>query len=321
MSNLSYIYNKLTSFYKNNSIESIIKNNCQVQFINKKENIDLTVIFTSNNRPEQTYFTIKSYNSIAVLNNINIQIIIVEDTEGSNKININELNFDYSNIEITYIYINKKTWVNPCLNYNIGFKYIKSDYVIITNAEVCVFGDIYNKIKNTLTEENYLVFDVFEMGSSHCTTNLNTDVWENCDDFKYETVINFIKTKSIFWLQSINNNRQFHFLTCIHNKSLQKIDGFDNDFMFNVDCDDINFLDKIKLFLKLKVINFYHNEHNVLGFHQFHSKHNSDYYNNNNVRIYNQLLYQLKHNYILKTNKYINLIDYKDYEELDKAIN
>ena len=71
--NLEIIYNKLKVFYENNSIESIITNNCTINKINEKKDISLTVVFTSNNRPLQTYFTLKSWNHIAELNKIKIK--------------------------------------------------------------------------------------------------------------------------------------------------------------------------------------------------------------------------------------------------------
>ena len=52
----------------------------------------------------------------------------------------------YPNLYIVHIIINKKNWINPCINYNIGFNYAECDNVVISNAEVCVFGNIYEKI-------------------------------------------------------------------------------------------------------------------------------------------------------------------------------
>jgi hypothetical protein len=59
MKDLEFIYNKLKKFYKDNSVETIIKNNCTISNINEKKDIELTVVFTTNNRSKQTYFTLK----------------------------------------------------------------------------------------------------------------------------------------------------------------------------------------------------------------------------------------------------------------------
>ena len=207
-------YDKLMSFYNNNSSESIIEKT-EIFKINIKENISLTVVVTSNDRLEQTYFTLKSWNYIAKKNNINIQVIIVDDTivddTFDKKLNIQELKSN-ENLEVIYIHIKNKNWVNPCLNYNIGFEFIKSNYVVIANSEVCVFGNIYDLIKNNLNENNYLVFDVFEFGERRVNgvmPNNNKELWTNCLDFEYKTISSFMHNKSIKWLQSESHNHKF----------------------------------------------------------------------------------------------------------------
>lgn len=313
---LEIIYNKLREFYNNNSIKTIIENKCTINNINKKKNIELSVVFTTNNRSKQTYFTLKSWEHIGKLNNINIQVVIVEDSL-NDKLDISKLKYD--NLEITYIYVKNKTWINPCLNYNIGFEFIEADKVVITNAEVCVFGNIYEEIKNNLNDSNYLVFDVFEMGKGHCEINLNKDIWEKCSDFNYKTINNYKKNKDIFWLQSENNNRNFHFLTCISNNNLKKIKGFDLDLSLNIDYDDNLFLEKIKLFLKLKIVNIFYNN-NLVGLHQWHTKHSHNYYINNDVRKFNKLLYDLKIKYIKIKNKNLQLKDFDTIQDLFNEI-
>lgn len=313
---LEIIYNKLQEFYKNNSIDCILKNNCSIDKINEKKNVELTVVFTSHDRPQQTYFTLKSWEHIAKLNNINIQVVIVEDSL-NDKLDISE--FKYDNLEITYIYIKNKTWINPSLNYNIGFEFIKADKVVITNAEVCVFGNIYEEIKNNLNDENYLVFDVFGIGGDHCKINMNKDVWEKCSDFNYKTINNYKNTKNIYWLQSKNRNKKLHFLTCISNNNLKKIKGFDLDLSLNVDFDDDVFREKIKLFLKLEIVNIFYNN-NIIGLHQWHTDHSHNYYNDYNVRKFNKLLYDLKIKYIKIKNKNLQLKDFDTIQDLFNEI-
>jgi hypothetical protein len=315
---LHIIYNKLKKFYSTNSIESIINTQCILTEINIKNDIQLSVVFTANNRVNQTYFSLRSWNNIALLNNINIQVIIIEDTKDLKlKIDIKKLN--YSNLYINYIYIKNKNWINPCLNYNIGFKYIISNNVVLTNAETCVFGNIYTLIKDKLTIDNYLIFDVLEIGKSHCTTNINKHIWNRCSDFKYDTLQTFIKKKRIRWLQSKARNRKYHFLTCINNNTLQKIGGFDLEFALNIAYDDNNLLSKIINLHNIIPVNVFHDEHKIIGLHQWHSRCYNNYVGTD-LEKYNKLLYNLKHKYILKNNKYINITDYNNYEILQNII-
>jgi hypothetical protein len=156
------------------------------------------------------------------------------------------------------------------------------------------------------------------MGKGHCEINLNKDIWEKCSDFNYETINNYKNTKDIFWLQSKNNNRNLHFLTCISNNNLKKIKGFDLDLSLNIDYDDNLFLEKIKLFLKLKIVNIFYN--NTVGLHQWHTKHSHNYYTNNDVRKFNKLLYDLKIKYIKIKNKNLQLKDFYTIQDLFNEI-
>jgi hypothetical protein len=312
MNVIKKIHNKVRSFYLENPYNRLIKE-CDVYHINEKD-IALTIVITANDRAEQTYFSLKSWDYIAKKNNVFFQVVIVEDTKYNDK-RINPLKLYYENLEITYIYIRNKKWVNPCLNYNIGFYFIKSEKIVITNAETCIFGDIYSVIKDKLHENNYLVFDVFNMGNKW-HTNMNKEIWDSCKDFEYDTIFNFIKNKNIQWLQSKNRNRQLHFLTCIHKKSLAKLKGFDDEFIFGVCWDDDIFLLQIKNYLKLNV----HNIHtSVVGLHQWHQSYViQDYMKEEGYIGNNDNLYDLKNKYLSKTGKYLYLKDFETFEDLLK---
>jgi hypothetical protein len=235
--------------------------------------------------------------------------ILVEDSK-NDILSIPILSSDiYQNLEITYIYLNNKTWINPCINYNIGFKFIKSDKVVITNPEVCMFGNIYPIIRDHLTDHNYLVFDVFEMGNGHCTTNSNDDILKNCDNkITYDTIEKYISDKKTFVLQGAKNNRNLHFLTCITHSNLKKIEGFDEDCAMGLDYDDALFVDYLK-FLKIKIVNFHHNIHKILGIHQWHTKERS-YYTNDELRNLNINVYNYKHKMMKENNIYAKLKDF-----------
>jgi hypothetical protein len=317
-SDLERIYTKIIHFYSNFSIQSLIENNCNVHYLNKKQ-CSMSVVFTCHNRDKQTYFTLQSWDFIAKQNNTNIQIIIVEDSESvDSRLDIERLRLDYTNLYIVYVLINRKEegWINACLNYNIGFEFIDTDRVVITNAEVCVFGDIYTRIKNTLTKNNYLVFDVLEMGKSHCSENRNEEVWKYCSSFGYDDMIDYVKNKHVYWLQSKTNNRCFHFLTALHKETLCRIKGFDNEFILNFDYDDNNFITKIKNFYKIDIVNIFAVPNKILGIHQWHTKHPTSYYTSNALRKYNKILYYAKAAFAKKHNKYLHIKEFPTFSNL-----
>src|SRR5260221_153679 len=61
--------------------------------------------------------------------------------------------------------IKNKKWINPCINYNLGFQEVKTDIVIIQNAEVCHCGDIIKYVFDHINQLIYLVFDVCSIPS------------------------------------------------------------------------------------------------------------------------------------------------------------
>jgi hypothetical protein len=308
-------YNKLKIFQKTNTIGSILEK-CQVTQINIKDNPSLTIVSAVNERSKQTYFSLKTWNYAAQICGTYFQYILVEDSK-NDKINCNLLN--YSNLTITHIYIPSKTWINPCINYNIGFEFIKAENVVITNPEICIFGNIYPIIINKLSDDNYLVFDVTEIGKPHCIDNYNQELWKKCDNLlSYQTIINFLKDKETFVLQGKGNNRRLHFLTAIKTSNLKKIGGFDEDFAFGVNMDDENLILKI-MHHQIKIESLYNDNVNVLGIHQWHSKNIHIYKDGlktqKQTRNINRSIHKIKVNYIKKTNKYLQFRNTNNYSE------
>lgn len=308
------IQSKLCSYFADNKINKIIES-CEVTEINKKDNTSLTIVCTANRRREQTYFTLQSWDYIAKLNNVNFQFIIVEDTEDEQyRIEKNKLLFE--NLYITYIFIKNKTWLNPCLNFNIGFSFIKSDKVVITNAEICVFGNIYEKIINNLKDDNYLVFDVCQTGTSmYSNINTNNELHEKCNDFQYSSLFFFLQKKNVNWLQGKHINKGYHYLTAISKKTLKSVEMFDYDFSLSTRLDDRIFVDKIKYYDKIQFVNIFFDEHKVLGFHQWHYR---NYVSNDpySTQIINKILYDFKKYHIMKHNKYVYLYKGDDISTL-----
>ena len=81
----------------------------------------ISIVMTSSNRSKQVYFTLKTIEKCSFKN---IHVIIVDDS------NIDPIKEDVINkfafhIDLIFIRNENKNWVNPVVNYNIGFKFIK----------------------------------------------------------------------------------------------------------------------------------------------------------------------------------------------------
>ena len=127
------------------------------------DNNTISIVMTTHNRPIQTLFTLKTFANSSYKN---IQVILVDDHLQNQFVDQDLQSFG---IYIDYIRIKNKFWINPCVNYNIGFKYIqkKSSKIIIQNAEVCHVGDVIKYVNDNLKDQIYFSFDVLNLNNMH----------------------------------------------------------------------------------------------------------------------------------------------------------
>jgi hypothetical protein len=114
-----------------------------------------------------------------------------------------------------------------------------------------------------------------------------------------------VKENKYNWLQGKPRNSCYHYLTAIHKSTLKKIGGFDLDFSFGTRLDDRIFINKIRLYNKIKIINFYNNIHKIVGYHQWHTR---NYVSKDTIstQLINIFLNKLKNKYI-SNGKYLYL--------------
>ncbi len=269
---------------------------------NNINNNTISIVMTSSNRSKQTYFTLKT---ISTSKYKNIQIIIVDDSD-IDPINIDVLKKENYNFYIDIIRINRKNknWHNPLVNYNIGFRYIKGNIIVIQNAEVCHIGDILSFINNNVINDNYYVFDV--KASLNFTTNetiYNSNI-SNTD----------IYNKHLFedFYQSQQNNKCYHFLTALSKYTFDKIQHFSYDCTMGSAYDDDDFLFKIKS-TKINVINIWHDKYQIGGIHLYHIHSRVSW--DTNVESNNELVYFKKQIYN-HTGEYVDVSENKnDFDE------
>jgi len=253
----------------------------------------ISIVMTSSNRSKQVYYTLKKIQA-ASFNHIHV--IIVDDSE------VDPIIKEYINgyafhIDLIYIKTENKNWINPVINYNIGFKFIKGSKVVIQNSEVCHVGDVLGWISKYISDNNYYSFDVRAVNSFES----NEEIY-NIDYLTTEIYTrNYLFNDNITtWYHGQENITNYHFLTAMTTNTFQMINNFSYDYTFGKDWDDNDFLLKIKS-KNINIVNLFHNLYNFGGIHLFH---NSSYINwkdvESNSDIYHIKLekYNLKKNYI-----------------------
>ena len=221
-------------------------------------NNTISIVMTASNRSKQTYFTLKTIERCSFKN---VQLIIVDDSD------IDPIEKDILGrypFHIDFISIRKenKNWINPVVNYNIGFKFIKGSKVVIQNAEVCYIGDILGFVSSNVIDYNYYIFDV-----------KGIDTLENNEIiYNTENLTTKIYNKNIFsmWYQGRDRICNYHFLTALTRNTFELVKNFSYDYTFGVDYDDNDFLLKIKS-KNIKIINIFHDEYNLGGIHLYHT--------------------------------------------------
>jgi hypothetical protein len=261
---------------------------------------------TSCNRSKQTYFTLQTIKNSSFKN---IHIVLVDDSDIDLILKEELDNYPFY---IDFIKINKKNknWINPVINYNIGFQYIKGCKVIIQNAEVCHIGDVLGYMGTQILDENYYICDVrasksFEKNNIiYNTENLTTEIYNNNELFGK-------------WYQGKERLFNYHFLSGMTRNTFNKIKNFSYDYTFGFSYDDNDFLLKI-ISNKINIINLFHNEYNFGGAHLWHNSYlKKRVESNKNIFYIKKNEYELTGNYFdilyikeinIKINKKLNLL-------------
>jgi UDP-N-acetylglucosamine 2-epimerase (non-hydrolysing) len=273
--------------------------------INNNYNISpntISIVMTSSNRSKQTYYTLDSFkNSI----HKNIHVIIVDDST-TDPVQVNTLVTYPFYIDFIRIKRDKKEWINPCVNYNIGFLFVKGEKIIIQNAEVFHVGDVLDYVNKNVVEGQYLAFDV------RCSKNFHTN---DLIYMKNKHSIDIYDDSQLFieeWYQSAKGlpygDRQLHFLTAIHANTFKKVKSFSFDYAFGVDYDDDDFLFRIKI-ANICTLSISNETSKCGGIHLYHSISHDSWAKNISS---NDSLHSIKKKYFESFKKYIELSDSKE---------
>ncbi len=255
-----------------------------------------SIVMTASNRSAQTYYTLKT---IAASANKDVQVIIVDDSTNDpclfEKLCDFPLYIDFININS-----NEKRWLNPCINYNIGFKYIKGSRIVIQNAEVCHAGDILNDLNNRISnnDNSYYVYDIITV------KNLESNEILHNTPLEYDKIAQL----PIYgeWYQSREKIRNLHFLVGLTLENFKKINcEFSYDYTFAFGWDDDDLLLKV-IAANINIVNIHWEENRLMGIHQFHEPSPISWGSKKEL---GENLYNQKHLYYESTGEYIDLTE------------
>ena len=261
------------------------------------------------NRKPQLLYTLKK---ISESEYKNFEVIIVDDCSNIDN-NIDNIQKDY-NFKIKLIKINKneKTWINPCVAYNIGIKNTDGEIIILQNPEVCHVGDCIKFVGDNLIKKDWLTLNCYGLGNF----NHNVELYNFNNNIEIYNYIKKIDEDTVGGNAAFRNNIQgwlnhyknhfvaYHYFSAIYRSDLKKYmnDGFhlnykdgicwdDNDFIKYLIYNKFNFKCTSFLINKPFVIHQYHDKDEQLKNENFKIKHNI------NKNIFNKRMDKINFNY------------------------
>ena len=228
-----------------------------------------------------------------------VEIIVVDDN--SNEQNRIEDLPELFNLDIKVIRIEEKdkTWMNPCVPFNIGFKQASNEIVILQNPECLHIGDVIDFTFNNIKENVYLNFACYSINGelTDKVSNYNFDNYDNINNL-LQPMVNRpvgIDGETAWYNHSIYRPHKLHFCSAIMKSDLDDLGGFDERFANGIAYDDNEFLLRIqRKGMEVKVID------SPFVIHQFHG-----------ITQYGQKQEYVNKNYMLYKHVLVNEKNYK----------
>lgn len=244
-------------------------------YLNKKK---ISIVMAYFNRKKQL---IQTLNSIMKSNYKNIEIIIVDDNSRDDQRVESFINKFKNNINIKVITIteNKKTWVNPCIPYNMGIEESTGDIIIIQNPEVIHIGDCLSYIVKNIEEKDWITFNCYGSPNFEYNNKILNKSQKEIYNIIYNSE-NKIGGNSVVrddvggWLNHYENHFvAYHYLAAIKKDDLVNYMnyGFEEKFKDGIGSDDDEFVKRlIYNNFNFKISEF--KEDKPFCIHQFHEK-------------------------------------------------
>lgn len=234
--------------------------------------VEFSIVMSYNNRKPQLIRTLKSIELSERIDEV--EVIIVNDGSDDNH-NLNNIEKDFK-FPIKVINIEKKDkwYTNPCVPYNIGFKEVLGNVVIIQNPECLHVGDIIKYVDYNMSDDNYLSFSTYSL--NYEKTNLLDGI-----KLKSGEIMKTIKPLIMepykvegdngWYNHSKIRNKGYHFCSAITKENLiNELNGFDERYSDGIAFDDDELVVRIKrLGLEIEIID------SPMVVHQWHTTGNS----------------------------------------------
>jgi GT2 family glycosyltransferase len=165
------------------------------------------------------------------------EVVIAEDVKnleypGEHESLLNLLNKFKDRISITHFVTSVRAF-NPAPYFNEAFKASKGEFIVITNPEGVHFANVLQGLDVEFAKDknSYVVCSCMN-GHPNATVN-------RFEDYKFQDAS---------WFQhSVRRNGLIHFCSAISRENYEKLGGYDEEFGQGISCEDVDWIERIKL--------------------------------------------------------------------------
>lgn len=192
----------------------------------------ISIVTAYHNRKDLLINTLESFKLSEIKD---YEVIVVDDTSEPEH-RLEDLLDKYPELNLIRIEKEDKWWVNPCVNFNIGFKKASGDIIIIQNPECKHSGDVLKKSLE-IKDGQYFSFACYSIDKE--TTYNEKDL----------VIVDRAASRDgdLSWYNhSIYRPKGYHFCSVITKKDLENLGGFDERYAHGIAYDDDEFLHRVK---------------------------------------------------------------------------
>jgi len=215
---------------------------------------ELSIVMAYHNRTEQLELALRT---IRRQYTDDIEIIVVDDASDEGR-TADLVARKFSSMDIKVLTISKadKTWINPCVPYNVGFRHATGRLVMIQNPECLHIGNVIAWAREYTTPNRYLTFSCYSSTRDEFNSlraMLHQD-WPNdlLDGsitrwLHMETTTNVRPDKppEVWFNHPKLHPVRYHFCSCITHENLLDLGGFDERYADGYCWDDNELLHRI----------------------------------------------------------------------------
>jgi len=208
------------------------------------------------NRKLQLYNTLFSIHNSSIKD---LEIIITDDASREEE-RIEDLVKQFD-IKIKIIRINpeEKTWVNPCIAYNMAIKLAEGKFIMIQNPECFHFGDVIKHFIKNIKNKTYCIYSVFGFNAEY--SNILS---EKCKQNEYKDIVNGMEKyipffskdnySGIWYNHARFRKRPYHFLSGMNLININRLRGFNEKFSQGHWFDDDEFFYRCRKIMSINNI-------------------------------------------------------------------